>query len=900
MTLPTGTVTLLFTDIEGSTELLEALGERYLVLLGEHHQIVRETVARLGGCEVNTEGDSFFLAFGDPIGAVRAAAELQQQFAGHDWPGGASVRARIGVHTGEPIEADGDYVGLDVHRAARITAAAHGQQVLLSRKTRELLPADVAVRDLGEHRLKDLRDPEWLYQLVIPNVTADFPPLRSVGTSNLPVPATKLIGRSHEVEELGTILRSEARLVTLTGVGGTGKTRLAIATAWSLVDEFPNGLFLVELAPIRDPDLVIPTIARVVGVRAAEFDALVSELRGKRVLLVVDNFEHLLDAGSSLAALVNAVPELKLLVTSRAPLRLTAEREYAVSPLAVPAAGENDPAAAAASPAVRVLVDRIEAVRRNFELTSANAPAIAEIARRLDGLPLALELAAAQARHASPEALLRRLERRLDVLVGGPRDLPERQQTLRAAIDWSYRQLSEAEQQLLGRLSVFAGGWTLDAAERICEAGGALALLLDSSLVRSTPDEIGEARFSTLETIREFALERLSESGEDAEIAARHAAYFLGLARDAEARMSGPDQPELLRMLEREHDNLRAAFDWALEHEIETALALGSALQRLWYLHGYIREGLERLQAALEQGSATAPLVRARALRAAGTLAEGCGDFVLARELLEQSIELLRDLDQPKDLATSLNNCCAVALQQGDLVAARAFCRESLELKRALGDTTGILMSTSNLAIIEAKDGQYESSRRRHEEILPALRQLGYANALSNCLASLGEVALLCGDPEEGRTLLEESLALRREVGDKAGIAESLLLLARAESEESPDVAVTRLRQSLELALEIEDRATLVSVLEARADLEAVAGEAGQAVVVRAAAERIRGELGAPFSEVDRTWRDRMLARVSDHLTVSELERRRIEGESGADEEVIAWALEDIRRPTPV
>jgi predicted ATPase/class 3 adenylate cyclase len=895
MPLPTGTVTFLFTDIEESTGLLHALGDRYRELLRDHHRIVRDAIARHGGREVSTEGDAFFVAFADAAAGVAVAADVQRKLAEHEWPHRGRVRVRMGLHTGTPSLVDGDYVGIDVHRAARIAAAGHGGQVLLSKATRELLPADVATRDLGEHRLKDLREPEWLYQLLIPGVPADFPPLRSLGNTNLPVPTTEIVGREQELEELGALLSDGSRLVTLTGVGGTGKTRLAIAVAWSLVDEFANGVFLIELAPLRDANLVIPTIARIVGAREPEIGALVDALRAKRILLVVDNFEHVLDAALEMASLLIAAPEVKLLATSRAPLRLTAEREYAVAPLAVPEPGESDPAEALASPAVRVLVARMQAVRRDFELSPATAPAVAEISRRLDGLPLALELAAARARHFPPEALLGKLENRLDVLVAGPRDLPERQQTLRAAIDWSFQQLAEEEQRLLARVSVFAGGWTLEAAERVCGAGDALTSLLDGSLVVGSEGEDGEPRFSMLETIREFAVERLRELAEEEAIGRRHASYFVELAQDAETRMRGPEQPALLRMLEREHDNARAAFDWALEHDLETALALGNALQQLWYLHGYAREGLQRLEAALVREDTVSPLVRARALRTAGTLAEGCGELARAGELLGQSIELLRGLDQPKDLATALNNQGAIAIQQADYEAARRLYGESLDLKRALGDTTGILLTTSNLAILEGKDGLYESARRRHEEVLPSLRELGFANAVSNCLASLGETVLLCGDRAEGRAILEESLSLRREVGDKAGIVESLVLLSRADGADGAVAeAEERLREALELAVEIDHRGTLISVIEARGDLELAAGDPSRGLALRAAARRMRSDLGAPFLEADRAWRNQALAQGRRQLSAEDFGRSDAEGESAADGEVLAWARADV------
>ena len=497
--LPSGTVTFLFSDIEGSTKLLHELGDAYADALAEHRELVRGAFAEHDGVEVDTQGDAFFSAFARATDAVAAAQEIQVRLA----PGPISVR--IGVHTGEPQITDEGYVGLDVHRGARICAAGHGGQVLLSQPTRELVEVDA--RDLGEHRLKDLLDPQRLFQLG----TEDFPPLKTLDWTNLPVQATPLVGREQELADAIGLLR-EQRLLTLVGPPGTGKTRLALQLAAEVADEFEH-VWWVALDQVRDPRLVEPTIAQTIGAR----DDLDGYLRNRRALLLLDNVEQVLDCGPRLAELVTAASNLKLVATSREPLRLTVEQQYPVPPLP-----EDD--------AMALFDERARAVRPDF---AANG-AVAEICRRLDGLPLAIELAAARVKILPPEALLARLEQRLPLLAGGARDTPERQQTLRAAIAWSYDLLEEQEQQALARLSVFAGGWTLEAAEAVCECElDTLASLVDKSLVRER-----DGRFSMLETIREFARERLTEQEPDGSSLRRQAEYFLEQAQDPEGSTS--------------------------------------------------------------------------------------------------------------------------------------------------------------------------------------------------------------------------------------------------------------------------------------------------------------------------------------------------------------------------
>ena len=557
--LPTGTVTFLFTDIEGSTRLLQQLGDGYTGVLAEHRRALRDAFRQHGGVEVDTQGDAFFVAFARASDAVAAAADAQLALA--DGP----VRVRMGLHTGEPFLGDEGYVGYDVNRAARIAAAGHGGQVLLSQATVDLAGGDM--RDLGLHRLKDLSAPERLFQLG----TDDFPPLKTLRETNLPVPATPFLGREPEVEQIETLLRRrDVRVVTLTGPGGSGKTRLALQASAAAADDYDHGVWWVPLSSLADPSLVASAASEALGSE----DTLAAAVGDKRLLVILDNFEHLVDAAGSVGEAIGSCRNLTVLVTSREPLHIDGEWEVAVDPLR-----ERE--------AVALFLQRAIAVRSDF---TANGE-VAEICRRLDCLPLAIELAAARVKVLTPSALLQRLERRLPLLAGGSRSAPERQQTLRATIAWSYELLTPDEQTTFARLAVFAGGCTLDAAEEICGADvDAIASLLDKSLIRRTGD-----RYWMLQTIREYARERFEE-GEDADmVRGRHAEHYLALAERAE----GERFDRSPRSLKPENDNLRAALDHLQDQAPSQYLQLAGALGEFWEETLQFAEGAQRLEDAL-------------------------------------------------------------------------------------------------------------------------------------------------------------------------------------------------------------------------------------------------------------------------------------------------------------
>jgi predicted ATPase/class 3 adenylate cyclase len=711
--LLTGTVTFLFSDIEGSTRLLRALGDGWEPILARHRELLRAAFDAEGGKEAGTEGDSFFVAFPTAPGAVAAAAASQRALAAEPWPPGAEVRVRIGLHTGEAGFTTDSYVGLHVHRASRIASAGHGGQVLLSDATRTLvehaLPDGIELRDLGEHRLKDLERPEHLWQLVIPGLQDDFPSLSSLDAvpNNLPTRLTTFLGREREIAEVENLLE-RSRLLTLTGPGGTGKTRLSLAVAGRSLAAYPDGAFFVELASIAESDLVPATIAQALGLpdrggRSA-VARLVDHIGERRMLVVLDNFEQVTDAGPAISALLAACPNLTVLTSSRSTLHVSGEQEYPVPPLALPDPTHLPPLTQFGQyESVALFIERARAVKPDFAVTNENAPAVAEICVRLDGLPLAIELAAARIRIFTPQAMLGRLEHRLGLVAGGSRDLPERQQTLRGAIAWSHDMLGEAEQALFAGLSVFVGGAGLGEIERVCggEMDGdpieVLGSLVEKSLVRQSEGVDGEPRFAMFETIREFAVEQATDRGRWDELRRRHAEAFTAIAEEASSRVMGSAKRATLDRLEEDHDNLRAAMSWAIETgSAETALRLGSAMWRFWQMRGYLPEGLERLEKALalEHGREH-PERRADALDAAAGVAYWLADSDRSRAYYEEEIPARRALGDRRGLAEALYSISftwsVIALQREETAQqAIAHVNEALEIFRDLGDKGGI------------------------------------------------------------------------------------------------------------------------------------------------------------------------------------------------------------------
>ena len=751
--LPTGTVTFLFTDVEGSTRLLRELGEEeYARALVEHRRIVREVAAAHAGVEVDTQGDAFFVAFPTAPGALNAAATIGKAFSS------GPIRVRVGIHTGTPLLSSEGYVGHDVHRAARIAAAGHGGQVLVSASTAALVGLD-GLCDLGEHRLKDLSAPERIYQLG----DGEFPLLKSLHQTNLPIPATPFLGREKELGEvLGLISRADVRLLTLTGPGGTGKTRLGAQAAGAVAESYAHGVWWIPLAPLRDVALVVETAAQTIGAQ----DGLADHIADKSMLLLFDNFEQVIDSASDLANLLASCPNLNLLVTSREPLHVTGEQEYAVPPFVH-------------EEGVGFFLARARAVDPKFEADAA----VSEICRRLDDLPLALELAAARVKALSSQQILERLERRLPLLTGGARDLPERQRTLRATIEWSYDLLTVEEQQLFARLAVFRAGCTLDAAEKVAEADvDKLQSLVDKSLLRRADD-----RFWMLETIREYAAQRLGET-ESEEERWRHAQYFLALAEEAEPHLlehgaaadlvSG--RKAWIEPLELELDNVRAALDW-LEEKREGQLAqrLAGALSEFWCGANRVPEGRRRLESALALDETATP-ARARALIGAGHMARDAGDPAAARTRAEAALALHRQFGNQWAAAHALLWLGEAVADEGDYRRAQQLFEECASGFAAVGDEYFELMARRLTAWIHYELGDRDKAQALHEANLERARARGYLRVEATTLGALASYAIEDRRVDDATRLARKALSLYRQIGSPRGVTTELCRCAGA------------------------------------------------------------------------------------------------------------------------
>ena len=711
---PSGVVTLLFTDVEGSTRLLEELGpERYREALGEHRRVLRDAFARHGGYEVDYEGDAFFVAFQDAQSGLDAAEEAQDGLA--EGP----IRVRMALHTGAPILDPPKYVGMDVHLAARIMSAGHGGQVLLSRATRDLVDGG-EVSDLGEHRVKDFDEPVWLFQLG----EGSFPPLRTISNTNLPRPASSFVGREREVGEVVSLVRDGARLVTMSGPGGSGKTRLAIEAAAELVGEFKAGVFWVGLAPLRDPALVMPTVGQVLGAG----DDVAAHIAEREMLLVIDNLEQVVEAAPDLGGLVEACPNLRLVVTSRELLRVRGELEYEVLPLDGP--------------------DAVDLFCLRSGLASGDA--IAELCRRLDDMPLAVELAAARTKALTPEQILERLSQRLDLFKGG-RDADPRQQTLRATIEWSYDLLTAQEQLLFARLGVFAGGCTLEAAEHVADADvDTLQLLAEKSLVRHTG-----GRFWMLETIRELATERCAELEDAEQLERRYRGFLLELARAAEVGERGPEQADWWSRLEDEIDNLRASMDLARargNHLEELELAV--LLKRFWHVRSRLQEGKRRIEQALDAAGGADGVLRARALAALTyCICMTQGDPALAEPLSEEALRFYQDSGDVEGVARMTLDLGVIADIRGDVPRARSMYERALALAREAGDRRYEYLAAHNLANSAFRQADYPIAIELGRDCVAAARASGDPGNLHSGSLLLAYILAGAGRTAEGRKL---------------------------------------------------------------------------------------------------------------------------------------------------
>jgi predicted ATPase/class 3 adenylate cyclase len=807
--LPTGTVTFLFTDIEGSTRLLQHLGDRYAEVLATHHRLLRNAIHEAHGQVVDTQGDAVFAAFPRARDALLAAIAAQRALQAHPWPDGIILRVRMGLHTGEPGTGETGYVGMDVHRAARIAAAGHGGQILLSDTTHALVakdpPQGIELRDLGEHRLKDLAQPHRLFQIVTADLPGDFPSLRSLDAHphNLPTQLTSFIGREREKDEVKRLL-SASRFVTVTGSGGAGKTRLALQVAAEGLEEFSDGVWLVELAALSDPNLVPKAVASALGAPEqpgrALTETLADALRHKSALIILDNCEHLVPPCAQLAdSLLRACPKLRILATSREALGVAGETTWLVPSMSVPNP-QRLPSLDGFTEyeAIRLFIDRAVASAPQFAVTSSNAPAVAQVCSRLDGIPLAIELAAARVKVLSAEQIASRLDERFRLLTGGSRTALPRQQTLRAAMDWSFDLLSQKERALLRQLSVFAGGWTLDAAEAICSGGGIeaadildlLTQLVDKSLV-VVDTEDGEVRYRLLETVREYGRTRLREVEEPRDVQRRHRDWYLAFAERAEPELRGPNQLTWLRRLEDDHDNLRAALEWSRTETPGNAagLRLAVALYRFWEIRGHFAEARAWLDLTLSLNRDAVPRLRARALNWAGHLAHRQGDPERVSTLCGEAFALAQAVGDEHESAQALHYLAHAAEIGGDHCRAAELLESSVALHRAAGNTPGLGAALQCLGNAARHSEDYPKAAALYDEAVEVFQALGDALGKARTLHSLGYVRLRQGDRQGSQSLFRESLTLAKELGDRR-VINCLAGLAATSAESNPQWAV--------------------------------------------------------------------------------------------------------------
>ena len=865
--MPQGTITFLFTDIEGSTRLFQRLGGGYSEVLATHARLLREALARHGGCEVGTHGDAFFIAFSDPDNAVAAAIDAQRSLLREPWPHGSPVLVRMGLHTGTAAIVDDDYVGFDVHRAARIAAAAHGGQVVVSAETYDAVAGIVdggTFLDLGEHVLKDLDEPEHIRQVLADGLSGDFPPLKSLEpTTNIPRRAGTLVGRRREFAELRRLACDPTtRIVTVTGPGGVGKTRLAGAVALDALAEFSGGALFVDLTSLREADQVVNEVAGVLGTSPESgrplLDGLVERIGRRRVLLVLDNFEQVMPAAPVVAQLVERCPRLTVVVTSRVVLSLRDEITFLVPPLGLPSGTSRDEVED--SDACTLFVEKARVARPGFRLSDADAAVVADVCELLDGLPLAIELAAARIKLFTPEQLRLRLHTRLRELAGGAADAPDRHRAMHATIDWSFQLLTTTEQMFFRDLAVFRGGATLDAIAQVVAADDdaiePLTALVNHNLVRQTDDERGEMRFDLLHVIREYALDQFESSSDTDNVRDRHSRYYVSFA-EAVGTPQGGDTTLAI-----EYENLQSALDWLLDRsalrddrEASTlALRLANTLGRFWYRHGHLQEGVARLEHALALASDVDEMQRATALRHLGTLLETRRDVRAARACLEEALAICRRRGDRASEAGCLNSLGIVARTAGDLAQAETNFLDSLALRRELDDAAGTATTLSNLALVVMDSDQVARALELLHEAHAIDRTAGNRWELACSSNNLGVAHLLDGHPEIGEPFIAEALRTFVELGDDDGVAESL---------------------------------------EAIAGVAASKNEAVRTLRLASAANALRQRAGIPPVEVDHQRLDRWVAQASAVLTADDTAQAHDEGRQMTTDQAVRYALEE-------
>ena len=908
-----GTVTLLFADIAGSTRLLHALGDQYAELLRNYRALMADAAEGEQGLLMDTAGDGLFYSFPTARGALTAAIAAQRAFRDREWPAAAHVEVRMGIHTGEPLSADASLVGLDVHRAARICSAGHGGQVLISLTTHNLIggeaPDDVHLQDLGEHRLKDLPRPEHLFQVLVPDLPGEFPPLRSIENwpNNLPRQLSSFVGRADALSEVAARLGTTP-LLTLTGPGGVGKTRLALEAAARAMDEFPDGAWVVELAAIGDGALVPEAVASVLrikeqpGIRLQV--TLAQHLASRRLLLMFDDCEHVLEPVADLVdELLRTGEGLRVLATSREPLGIAGESLYPVPSMSVPDAGPGGTAGSEdESEAVRLFVERARAVQPAFLLNDRNGAAVIQICQRLDGIPLAIELAAARVKAIPPEQIAARLDDRFRLLTGGSRMALPRHRTLKAAIDWSFDLLADAERTLFLRLSVFAGTFDLEAVEFVCsgddvldvEALDILSRLIDRSLV-VVDESRAEARYRLLDTIHQYAAERLGELDLATAAHGRHRAHFLMLVEQlAPMLFAGPQAAATMERLALDHENLRVALQWADDDPAGAPdeLRLAAGLARYWDMAGHLVEGRSWLARAVARTDGEISELRATALTGLGGLAAQQGDLGAADSAYSEALTIQRQLGRPASIAYACSNSANIAVERGDFTRARGLYEEAIAILRGIGDQRGTAFGTLNLADVAGRQGDVSEAQALFDDAVGIFRAEHDLMGLALALGRDATFRLQQTDADGARARHGEALEIYREFGDGRGVARTLMFLGDIVAVEGDLAEAERLyRAAIDQRRQLGDRAGLATACDRLARVLAV-GRPELAARLIGYADAQRDAMASSLPPADASERDQLLAALSTRLGPA-LDGLRADGRRAPLDVLLASAAEE-------
>ncbi len=915
--LPSGTVTFLFTDLEGSTKLWEQYPGAMKHALARHDEILRNAIEAHGGYVIKNTGDGFHAVFDTGVGGVAAALDAQQAVSNSPWDEVKphSLRVRMALHTGEAQERSGDYYGPTLNRAARLMSIANGGQTLISTTTADLvrdqLPEGASIKDLGEHRLRDLVRSEHVFQLTHPALPSEFPPIRSIDAfpNNLPLQLTSFVGREHELEDAKQRLHS-THLLTLIGPGGTGKTRLSLQLAAEVLPSFADGVWLAELAPLTDPALVVQSVGSLFHLREQLGmpldELLIDYLREKDVLLVLDNCEHLIETCAQLAdQLLRACAHLKVIASSREALGIAGEAVYRVPPLSLPDPHSPTPGDLRQCESAQLFIERASAANPRFVLTDPNCAAVAQICRRLDGIPLALELAAARVTAFSPEQIASHLDDRFRLLTGGSRTALPRQQTLRALIDWSYELLSEDERTLLRKLSVFANGWTFEAAEAVCADLNVLDLLpqlVNKSLV-AVDNEAEEPRYRLLETVRQYARDKLLESGDVGSVRNAHFDYFLRLAEQAQPKLRSRGAGAVVMKLDLEHDNLRSAMQWGLEERLDDVLRMVTPLTYFWNRRGYEEEArsliLEAVQRAEKQGELPVEARRRRlageALQAFAVLSYSQGDNIRAMEASKKAAAIAREIDDPRLLALALSFAVsgAVSLGQGG-EGLDAMLQEAMDAAEVSGDPFAMGLPLSLLATQAASTlGDFKRADADSERGRALMRASGDEWGATMGLLGVAMIARFRGDFATARKQFAEIEPIYRDMGDQHRVNMVKSELAHMDRVAGNwDEAEKKYRESLPEWQRLGHRAAVAHQLECFALVNRHKGRLERAATLYGAAESLRERIGIPMTEYERPEYEAAVAELRSQMDPASFRAGRAQGQQLSMDQAIRFALE--------